>query len=188
MKRPILSDICCVGLPISFRYIVVSCKWAIPLSMYLEVSSTTIQLPLSAFLVVRSLFLFSELRLSSSCRERLGCVCGMGREESAAVVRDMYFSRLGLEEVGGLQSDCPLNGCLSGGGGGILPKKCLTQRDLENLSKSDSKLSEVGGLGVGTKLRPLDRTRSEGGVRVWLLRLIMYLLLTLLAMELSDLK
>ena len=77
---------------------------------------------------------------------------------------------------------------LKWGGGGILPKKCLTQRDLENLSKSDSKLSEVGGLGVGTKLRPLDRTRSEGGVRVWLLRLIMYLLLTLLAMELSDLK
>ena len=113
-------------------------------------------------------------------------MCGMGREESAAVVRDMYFSRLGLEEVGGFQSDCPLNGCLSGGG--ILPKKCLTQRDLENLSKSDSKLSEVGGLGAGTKLRPLDRTRSEGGVRVWLLRLIMYLLLTLLAMELSDLK
>lgn len=113
-------------------------------------------------------------------------MCGMGREESAAVVRDMYFSRLGLEEVGGFQSDCPLNGCL--GGGGLLPKKCLTRRDLENLSKSDSKLSGVGGLGVGTKLRPLDRTRSEGGVRVWLLRLIMYLLLTLLAMELSDLK
>ena len=117
-------------------------------------------------------------------------MCGMGREESAAVVRDMYFSRLGLEDVGGFQSDCPLNGCLGGGGGGggLLPKKCLTRRDLENLSKSDSKLSGVGGLGVGTKLRPLDRTRSEGGVRVWLLRLIMYLLLTLLAMELSDLK
>ena len=128
MKRPILSDICCVGLPISFRYIVVSCKWAIPLSMYLEVSSTTIQLPLSAFLMVRSLFLFSELRLSSSCRERLGCVCGMGREESAAVVRDMYFSRLGLEEVGGFQSDCPLNGCLSGGGGGHIAKKVFDSK------------------------------------------------------------
>ena len=130
--------------------------------------------------MVKSLFLFSELRLSSSCRERLGCVCGMGREESAAVVRDMYFSRLGLEEAGGFQSDCPLNGCLVGGG--LLPKKCLTRRDLENLSKSDSKPSKVGRLGVGTKLRPLDRTRSERGVRLWLLRLIMYLLLTLLAM------
>ena len=88
-------------------------------------------------------------------------MCGMGREESASAVREMYFSKFGLEEVGGFQSDCPLNGCL--GGGGLLPKNCLTLRDLENLSKSDRRLSEVGGLGVGTKLRPLDRTRSEGG-------------------------
>ena len=66
-------------------------------------------------------------------------------------------------------------------GGGLLPKKCLTRRDLENLSKSDSKPSKVVRLGVGTKLRPLDRTSSERGVRLWLLRLIMYLLLTLLA-------
>ena len=76
--------------------------------------------------MVKSLFLFSELRLSSSCRERLGCVCGMGREESAAVVRDMYFSRLGLEEAGGFKSDCPLNGCL--GGGGLIAKKVFDSK------------------------------------------------------------
>ena len=43
-------------------------------------------------------------------------MCGMGREESASVVREMYCSSLGLEAGGGFQSDFPLNGCLGGGG------------------------------------------------------------------------
>ena len=51
---------------------------------------------------------------------------GMGREESADFVREMYSSRLGLDAGGGIQSDLPLNGCW--GGGGLLPKKCLTLR------------------------------------------------------------
>ena len=41
---------------------------------------------------------------------------GMGRDESAFLVREMYCSSLGLEAGGGFQSDCPLNGCLGGGG------------------------------------------------------------------------
>lgn len=64
----------------------------------------------------------------------------------------------------------------------------MTLRDRVNLSKSDRRLSTWGGLGVGTKLRPLESTRSEGGSRVWLLRLIMYLLLIELDMELRVLK
>jgi len=33
--------------------------------------------------------------------KRLGYVCGMGREESADSVREMYFSRFGLDAGGG---------------------------------------------------------------------------------------
>ena len=56
----------------------------------------------------------------------------MEREESADSVREMYFSRFGLDAGGGIQSDLPLNGCW--GGNGLVPKKCLTLRDLVNLS------------------------------------------------------
>ena len=55
----------------------------------------------------------------------MGCVCGMRTEESAAAVREMYLSRLGLEEVWGFQSDCPLNGCL---GEWLIGKKVLDSK------------------------------------------------------------
>ena len=77
----------------------------------------TIQLPLSAFLMVRSLFLLKQSKLCFSCMVRLGCVSGMGVEESASLVREMYCSSLGLEAGGRFQSDLPLNGCLGVGGG-----------------------------------------------------------------------
>jgi len=54
----------------------------------------------------------------------------MGREESADSVREMYFSRFGLNAGGGFQST--FERVL--GGSGLLPKKCLTLRDLVNLS------------------------------------------------------
>ena len=38
-------------------------------------------------------------------------MCGMGREESADSVREMYFSRFGLDAGGGFQSELPLNRC-----------------------------------------------------------------------------
>jgi len=41
-------------------------------------------------------------------------VCEMGREESADSVREMYFSRFGLDARGGFQSELPLNGCWGG--------------------------------------------------------------------------
>ena len=83
--------------------------------------------------------------------------------ERADIVRVIYCSRLGLEDGGGFQSDLPLNGCL--GGSGLFLKKCLTLRDLENLSKSDNRRFVVGILGVGMNPRPLERTRSEVGSR-----------------------
>ena len=68
---------------------------------------------------------------------------------------------------GGIQSGLPWNGCL--GGNGLFLKKCLILRDLENLSKSYSRFFMFGVLGVGMKLRPLLRTRSEIWSRGWLL-------------------
>ena len=46
----------------------------------------------------------------------------------------------------------------------------------------------LGILGVGMKPRSLDRTRSEVWSKGWLLKLIMYLLLTLLHVELRMLE
>ena len=91
----------------------------------------------------------------------------MERAERDILVRLMYCSSVGLEDKGGIQSDLPWNGCL--GGNGLFLKKCLILRDLENLSKSYSRFFMFGVLGVGMKLRPLLRTRSEIWSRGWLL-------------------
>lgn len=106
--------------------------------------------------------------------------------ERASEVRDMYSSRLGLVDGGGDHVDLSLNGCL--GGRGLFLKKCLTLRDLLNCSKSDWRVSVLGGLEVGTKVRPLDRTLMEMGSRLLLLRLTMYLFLSLRLDWLSDVK
>jgi len=60
-------------------------------------------------------------------------VCGIGREESADSVREMYFSRFGLDAGGGFQSELPLNGCW---GEWLIAKKVFDseRRDLVNLS------------------------------------------------------
>ena len=39
-------------------------------------------------------------------------MCGMGREADS--VREMYFSRFGLDAGGRFQSELPLNGCWEG--------------------------------------------------------------------------
>ena len=109
----------------------------------------------------------------------------MWRVEREPLVRVMYCSSAALEDKGGIQSDLPLNGCL---GGSLFLKECLILRDLENLSKSDIRFFMLSILGVGMKPRPLDRTRSEVWSKESLLKLIMYLLLTLLHVELSMLK
>ena len=58
-------------------------------------------------------------------------MCGIGREESADSVREMYFSKFGLDAGGGFQSELPLKGCW---GGVAYCQKYLTLRDLVNLS------------------------------------------------------
>ena len=74
------------------------------------------------------------------------------------------------------------------GGSGLFLKECLILRDLENLSKSDCKFFKLDILGVGMKPRPLERTHSEVWSKGWLLKLTMYLLLTLFDVELRMLK
>ena len=76
----------------------------------------------------------------------------------------------------------PLSGCL--GGSGLF----LTLRDSENVSISDNRLFMLGTLGVGMKPRPLERTCSDVRSREWLLKLIMYLLLILLDVEVGAVR
>ena len=60
-----------------------------------------------------------------------------------------------------------------------------------NLSWSDSRLSVVGSVGVGAKVRPLARSFNpfrDRIYRVWLLRFTTYLLLRFLEVELRFAK
>ena len=77
-----------------------------------------------------------------------------------------------------------MNGCL--GRSGLFLKKCLILRDLENQNQTVGFYAWCSG--VGMKPSPLERTRSEVWSRGWLRKLIMYLLLTLLDIELRMLK
>ena len=68
------------------------------------------------------------------------CVTCMGRVEKDVLVRLMYFSSVGLEDKGGIQSDLPMNGCLCRSG--LFLKKCLILREKEKKGGTEGEREE----------------------------------------------
>lgn len=118
----------------------------------------TIPFPLSACLMMMFLFCWSSFRVSRSSLVRLSRFplrsCS---SDSSCLVFSMYSSSWSLAR-GGSHVDFFLKGC--GSLSGLFRKKYCVLSVFAYCSKSLFSSSSVGGLGVGAKLSPFERTEA----------------------------